>query len=193
MTSKIPLPLILLTSTLLLGCPVYITQTPAVLDVPVASTRPRVRVIPPTTPTYVYGNSGSVNPIIQSFTANPNNVIKVGEKITFQVSAFDSARSPLQYNWSSTDGILSTNAGQMVIWQAPQTPGTYTVMVGIANQNGGYVSASLNVLVDPNTTPATSQPTSQPTVSPSPLTTPTASSSPVSSSTPTPSPSPSVN
>lgn len=98
-----------------------------------------------TTPTAV--SSDARNPVIQSFTANPGNFVEAGQPITFQVVAHDPGNQPLQYNWSSTGGTLSTTSGQLVIWNPPAKAGTYTVSTMISNGRGGATSGSQNLIV----------------------------------------------
>lgn len=148
-------------------------------------------------PTYTYGK-GSKNPIIQSFTANPANNVPKGQPITFQVVAYDPNHEVLQFNWSATGGTLSTNSGQVVMWTPPDKPGVYTVMVTIANGNGGFVMGSQNLTVQPagdtdlggkpaSTAPTpTPTPTATPTPSATPTPTPSATATPAASPTATP-------
>lgn len=101
-------------------------------------------------------SSGSVDPIIQSFTANPGNTVRSGQPITFTVVASDPNHQALQFNWSSTGGVLSTNTGRVVTWTPPVTPGIYTVSTIITNGKGGAVTGSQNmtVLADGSTSPS---------------------------------------
>jgi PKD repeat protein len=152
---------------------------------------------------------GTRNPIIQSFTATPTNVTQ-GQAITFQVLAHDPDGQPLQFNWSATDGTLSTNTGQVVSWTPPAQPGTYTVMATVSNGQGGFATGAHNLIVQADgsakigVTPMASSvptvlisPSAIPSVAISPVVTPlpvpsaTPSPSPVASPTASPQPSPS--
>jgi hypothetical protein len=186
-----------------LALSVLLTATSCVVSVPV-STSPD-----PTyeaRPVFTQGQ-GTRNPIIQSFTATPTNVTQ-GQAITFQALAHDPDGQPLQFNWSTTDGTLSTNTGQVVSWIPPAKPGTYTVMVTVSNGRGGFATGAHNLIVQPDgsakigVTPMASAaptvpiaPSSTPSPSdsvvPSPTTSPMDSPSPVASPTASPQPSPS--
>jgi hypothetical protein len=91
--------------------------------------------------------SENADPIIHSFTANPSNVVPQGQPITFTVVANDPNNKALQFNWSSTGGTLSTNAGRVVSWTPPEQPGIYTVSTVITNGDGGVVTGSQNLTV----------------------------------------------
>lgn len=119
-----------------------LTATSCVISVPVATQEPYTDEA---RPVFTQGK-GTRNPIIQSFTATPTNVTQ-GQAITFQVAAHDPDRQPLQLNWSATDGTLSTNAGHVVSWIPPATPGTYTVMVTVSNGRGGFATGAHNLIV----------------------------------------------
>lgn len=180
----------LLTPALLAGCDIRVVGTPDV--VVVGETTPPYY---DPDPTFTYANGGR-NPIIQSYTANPSNQVPAGQPITFQVLAYDPERDVLQYNWSATGGTLSTNSGHVVSWFPPDKPGIYTIMVTVANSRGGFVSGSLNLIVQADgtagvggTAPAGATPPPSPT--PAPVATPVATPSPTPTPTPTPNTSPS--
>jgi hypothetical protein len=139
-------------------------------------------------PVFTQGK-GTRNPIIQSFTATPTNVTQ-GQAITFQVLAHDPDRQPLQFNWTATDGTLSTNTGLVVSWIPPAKPGTYTVMVTVTNGRGGFATGAHNLVVQADgsakigvTPMASAAPTAQ--LSPSAI--PSATNSPLPSPQPVPS------
>lgn len=172
---------IAVTATLLLtgalgaaGCSVQVYDTiPAVRVVDNAPLRP-ARPEETPSPVIVYG-SGTRNPIIQSFTANPTHVVRTGQAITFMVQAHDPRRQVLQYTWAATGGTLSTNAGQMVSWQPPAKAGVYTVSVAVGNGDGGFAMASLNLTVedDGQAAPASAAPVASPSPAPTPSASPT--------------------
>jgi hypothetical protein len=89
----------------------------------------------------------ALDPIIQSFTANPSNVVPQGQPITFTVVANDPGKQSLQFNWNSTGGLLSTNTGRVVTWTPPTQPGIYTVSTIITNARGGAVTGTQNLTV----------------------------------------------
>lgn len=85
-------------------------------------------------------------PIISSMTASPTNTT-TGQPLTFDVRATDPNGQALSYSWSTTSGVISASAGQMVSWVPPSTPATYPVQVVITNLDGKSTSGSLNVIV----------------------------------------------
>lgn len=93
------------------------------------------------------GSSDARNPVIHAFTANPSNFVPAGQPITFQVVAHDPADQPLQYNWAATGGTLSATTGQIIVWNPPEKPGTYTVSTMISNARGGATSGHQNLIV----------------------------------------------
>ena len=88
-------------------------------------------------------------PIISSMTANPTNTT-TGEPITFEVKASDPNGQAIQYSWSSSQGVISASAGQLVSWTPPSIEGVYPIQVTITNQDGLSTSGSLNVIVKAN-------------------------------------------
>lgn len=93
------------------------------------------------------GASVATNPVIHAFTANPSNFVPAGQPITFQIVAHDPGDAPLQYNWSATGGTLSATSGQLIVWNPPEKPGTYTVSAMISNARGGATSGHQNLIV----------------------------------------------
>jgi hypothetical protein len=89
----------------------------------------------------------ALDPIIQSFTANPSNIVPQGQPITITVVANDPGKQSLQFNWASTGGLLSTNTGRVVTWTPPEKPGVYTVSTIITNARGGAVTGTQNLTV----------------------------------------------
>lgn len=137
----------------------------------------------------IVAHQGTKNPVINSFTTDPTRVTK-GQAITFQVVAFDPADDALQFNWSSTGGVLSANTGRVVSWTSPDRPGVYSVTVTVANRAGGFVTGSQNLTVTADgTTSLGGQPTIAPPVTVASPTAP-ASAPPSAESLASPSPSP---
>jgi hypothetical protein len=193
-----------------LALSVLLTATSCVVSVPVSTQQlPTYEA----RPVFTQGQ-GTRNPIIQSFTATPTNVTQ-GQAIAFQVAAHDPDGQPLQFNWSATDGTLSTNTGLVVSWIPPNKPGVYTVMVTVSNGRGGFATGAQNltvqadgsarigntpgasapptVLISPSPSPsATNSPNESPLPVPSIATSPLASASPVASPTASVQPSPST-
>lgn len=118
-------------TTLLGGCLVTVPGSPGTVVVPGSQT-----VAP----------ASVTNPIITSFTANPTT-LKVGQPLTVQIEAVSPSGRTLQYVWSATAGTLSATAGKLIVWSAPTTPGTYSVLVSVTDGVGGQAAASLNITV----------------------------------------------
>lgn len=178
------------------GLTALVGTTACVVTLPMPS-RP---VVDETLPIIV-AHQGTKNPVINSFTTDPTRVAK-GQAITFQVVAFDPTDDVLQFNWSSTGGVLTANTGRVVSWTPPDKPGVYSVTVTVANRSGGFVTGSQNLTVTADgttslggqpaiappvtvaspTPPASAPPSTEPGPSPTP--------SPVGTPSPSPSPSP---
>ncbi len=100
-----------------------------------------------------------INPNIDAFTANPMATSDKDAKITFTVVAGSPTGAPLQYNWSATKGVLSTNTGQVVYWSPTkadgslETPGDAQITVIITNASGGsrVGTATVKILADGST------------------------------------------
>jgi hypothetical protein len=184
-----PLLVAMLAPALLTGCPVYVdgygsySATYGSPDVVVVGAHVP-SYIEYDKPQYNYGNDSGVNPIIDSFTQNISEV-KAGQPVTFTVVAHDPNKAALQFNWSATGGVLSTNSGRVVSWDPPTDPKTYTVTVVITNANGGVATGSLNMTVHPEALPAP-----LPTTAPAPVAIPTVTPTAAPTSTPAPLPSP---
>lgn len=119
------------------------------IDVTVSSSRavpPLIRVPVAAAPAPASADKG-LNPVIQSFTANPGNEVPAGQPITFQVVAHDPKNQPLQFNWSSTGGTMTATSGQVTTWLPPDAPGLYTVSTIISNGRGGSVVGHQNLRV----------------------------------------------
>jgi hypothetical protein len=200
---SIPLLVALLAPALLTGCPVYVDtlggySTFGSPDIVVVGASVPAD-IEYSQPTYTTGN-GDGNPLIDSFTQNIPQV-KQGQPVTFTVVAHDPNKRPLQFNWSSTGGTLSTNTGRVVSWDPPEGAGIYTVTVVISNGNGGVAAGSLNLTVHPGAAPASPPPEATPapiatprpgvSVTPRPLPLPLPTPAPEATSIPTPLPTPS--
>jgi hypothetical protein len=192
---------------LLTGCPIYVDSWEVTGDGPYGSgfgTSPDVVIVGDTTgwididrPRYTEKKgTTALNPVINSFSANITDV-KPGQPITFTVVANDPGNQPLQYNWSSTGGTLSTNTGQIISWDPPERAGIYTVQVIVSNARGGATTGSLNLTVKASALTPTSVPsltptpvaTAAPTAVPTPAPTPAPTAAPTVAPAPTPKPS----
>jgi hypothetical protein len=84
-------------------------------------------------------------PVIERLTAEPP-VVNQGKTATIQCIASDPDIDELGYDWSASRGNIS-GQGSAVTWTAPNTCGTYTITVTVADGRGGEVSAELEVTV----------------------------------------------
>lgn len=183
---SIPALIALMAPVLLTGCPVYVDT----LGGDPSWQSPDVVVVGENVPANIeYGaptiteGKGDGNPIIDSFTQNIPEV-KQGQPITFTVVAHDPNNRPMQFNWSSTGGLLTANTGRVVAWDPPSTEGVFTVTVVITNGNGGVATGSLNMTVH--------APGAQPSATPAPAATPTPTPAPLATALPVPTPKPTL-
>lgn len=131
----------------------------------------------------VYGSSnitGSTStngaPLIQQFTTNTASTDR-NTPVTFTVVAHSQSGQPLQYTWSATKGLLSSNTGMNVSWKPSAADSgiatiTLTVTDGTNTQTGSLnldIGAA-SVTAAPSTAPASAAPSA----STAPSATPTA-------------------
>lgn len=149
------------------------------------------------------GVSNGRAPIISAFTYSPTSGVGKDDAITFTVAANDVSGQPLQYNWSATQGTLSTNTGQAVSWRPTKPDGSFQpglAVVSLIVSNGMHTTTgSVNIMIgergaaEPQPpvvgTPA---PTPTPTPTPEPTATPAATASPEPTPAPTGTPEPFV-
>lgn len=149
---------------------------------------------------------GNHKPILDAISANPSFAVAPGTTITFTVVARDPDSDALQFNWSATAGVLSSDSGRTVAFLPPAKSGLYTVQVVVSDGRGDVVVGSQNIIVDDRgaatvlrpgvelpTAPVASgtpDPVVIPMPSPSPTPFPTASRTPRPIATPTPAPTP---
>ena len=86
-------------------------------------------------------------PVIESLTTGRKKVVKAGTS-TIQCVASDPDGDELSYIWSAERGNIS-GEGAMVTWVAPNTHGTYTITVTVADGRGGEASESISIEVWP--------------------------------------------
>lgn len=146
------------------------------------------------------------SPVIASFDYNPKSGITKNDVVTFSVVANDPEGKPLQYNWTSTKGTLTGNAGSTISWRPFKQDASFetglsnvslivsdgimttTASVNIFVMPEGVISIDSNPIINKSPVPSASA-TPTPSPSPSVTTSPTPSSSPSPSSTPSTSPS----
>jgi hypothetical protein len=70
-------------------------------------------------------------PVFSSFTATPNDsVLMPTAVVTFKVAATDEdGDTTLTFTWSKSDGTISANSGDSVVWTAPNAAKVCTVSV----------------------------------------------------------------
>ncbi|MBM3274590.1 MAG: hypothetical protein FJZ00_05535 [Candidatus Sericytochromatia bacterium] len=104
-------------------------------------------------PTVTTTPSNDTGPIIlNSFDANPTNVVTKSDKITFTVNAYSTNKAAMEYSWSTTKGTLSGTRGQTVFWTPQKTDGslesgTATVQVLITDTDGAVKKADVNLQI----------------------------------------------
>jgi len=93
-------------------------------------------------------------PLIQSLTANPNRIISSQQEISLNAIAVAPDGGLLQFSWSATRGILSSNTGQVISWSPrrsdgkPEPPGTAIVQLIVMNAAGQTARADINILIE---------------------------------------------
>jgi hypothetical protein len=132
------------------------------------------------------------SPIIQAFDYSPKTGVGKDDAITFTVVATDPGGQPLQYNWTSTRGTLTTNSGQAVSWRPTKMDGSYDpglAVVSLIVTNGAYTTTgSVNIMIGERGAAEPQAPVIG-TPAPTPTPTPTPEATPTPSMTPTPTPS----
>lgn len=86
------------------------------------------------------------DPVITSVNVNPG-VVFTGQRANVQVNAYDDDNDPLTYTYSVTGGSI-IGAGSNVQWEAPQTPGEYTLRVYVSDGEGGEDDAQATLKVE---------------------------------------------
>lgn len=84
-------------------------------------------------------------PVIDNLTADLNPV-GVGRTCTLTCTASDADGDELTYEWTADDGDI-TSSGNVATWEAPDTPGEYTVNVVVDDGTGRTVEGSLVISV----------------------------------------------
>lgn len=114
-------------------------------------TRQNVVVNPPSTGT----QESKVNrkPIVQQMNANPTNVSRKEDIISFKVVAVDEDGDILKYVWSATKGTLSSTQGEIITWMPQKSDGSLETGVAIisvlvSDNKGGTDTSSVNVTID---------------------------------------------
>ena len=91
-------------------------------------------------------------PVIERLSADAISV-RTGDSITIECFASDPDGDGLSYLWSGDEGSIS-DEGSVVVWAAPDYPGSTTVMVTVSDGRGGEATAELQVDVRANEPPA---------------------------------------
>lgn len=86
-------------------------------------------------------------PFIDSISATDRNV-DPGQLVTITASASDADNDPITYHWDATTGAITNDPdAASIIWQAPTTPGSYTLRVTANDGRGGVSSADITIVV----------------------------------------------
>ena len=102
------------------------------------------------------------SPVINKLQAEKDWVSLSGESIIICVAS-DVDDDHLSYTWSATGGSFS-GAGSIVTWTAPDTPGTYTITVMVADGKGGEASGQLSIDITINQSPVIESLIAEPSV-----------------------------
>lgn len=70
---------------------------------------------------------------------------------TFTALVVPAQGEVITYAWSIDGGTLQSTSGNPVTWQAPETPGVYTITVQVTNQDNAAATVSAPVLVKDTT------------------------------------------
>jgi len=99
------------------------------------------------------GGCVSINhlPVITSLKAEPELVAASGS-CRIECIASDEDGDELGYEWLASGGIMDGD-GAVVAWRAPESGGTYDIMVKVSDGNGQEVSDSITVSVSVNHPP----------------------------------------
>lgn len=84
-------------------------------------------------------------PVITSLKAK-QNVIAPLDSCLIECVASDEDGDELTYEWSASDGNINGD-GAAVAWSAPETEGSYGIVVKVVDGNGGEVTDSMNISV----------------------------------------------
>ncbi|MBT9545591.1 MAG: hypothetical protein IV090_09400 [Candidatus Sericytochromatia bacterium] len=92
-------------------------------------------------------------PIVQQMNANPTNVSRKEDIISFKVVAVDEDGDILKYVWSATKGTLSSTQGEIITWMPQKSDGSLETGVAIisvlvSDNKGGTDTSSVNVTID---------------------------------------------
>ena len=94
---------------------------------------------------------GNTAPVIEGIEIDKNTV-RVSDTLGVHCLAFDSDADVLFYDWHVSGGGICGN-GPSIIWQAPDTPGTYAVSVIVGDHKDRTVTARTNIRVLANQLP----------------------------------------
>lgn len=99
-------------------------------------------------------------PVIERLMAEPS-VVDQDKNTTIKCVASDPDDDELEYIWEVTAGSIS-GQGAVVTWQAPHTPGAYTVNVKVDDGKGGKATEQVTVDVIVNNPPVIESLTADP-------------------------------
>ncbi|MFH1516059.1 MAG: PKD domain-containing protein [bacterium] len=95
----------------------------------------------------VFDKKGDDNnaPRILTLTALPNSIIQ-GGIVLLTVIAVDDDSDTMTYHWTSGDGTIESPTQATTDWQAPDTPGTYSINIEVSDGKKS-ATAKLDVTV----------------------------------------------
>jgi hypothetical protein len=85
-------------------------------------------------------------PRIESVTSSPLQV-KPSDNATIVAVASDEDKDSLTYTWTASGGFLSARQGAGVTWKAPDSAGTYTITLVVADGAKGADTGTAQVTV----------------------------------------------
>lgn len=85
------------------------------------------------------GTAGNTAPAISSLSASKSVVLTSGDSSSLTVSASDANGDTLSYSWTATGGTLTRVSNTQYTFST-DTPGQYTITVGVSDGRGGTAS-----------------------------------------------------
>jgi hypothetical protein len=92
-------------------------------------------------------SSSNDGPVIKKFEATYTSVYPMGST-EIRCEAANPDGSPLIFRWSSNGGSF-IGSGTLVTWNAPNSYGSYHIMVTVKNEKGDVTQRTLTITVVP--------------------------------------------
>jgi len=91
-------------------------------------------------------NAINEDPVIDSASISSDSV-SVGATVLLSAEASDNDNDSISYRWLDSSGQVLGNSSN-ILWTTPETPGTYSIIVEVEDQNGGLDSNILSITVN---------------------------------------------